>query len=162
MPELDEKNIFGSPLPEVEYTERRAAYVVIINNDGKVAMVKGARRTNGRASAFLPGGGSLPGEAPEDTVTREVREELARNVRLTGKVGEVVQYFYANSDNRHYKMQAVLFVGEFADEASVARSASGEHELYWLTVTEAEEACFHACHAWAVRQVIAAAGQIKC
>jgi 8-oxo-dGTP pyrophosphatase MutT (NUDIX family) len=31
---------------------------------------------------FLPGGGSLPEETAEETVRREIREELARSVRL--------------------------------------------------------------------------------
>ncbi len=62
--------IFGSAKPSVQYRERRAAYVVI-TRDGKVALV-----TSGQKH-FLPGGGSLPGEAPEATVVREVHEELA-------------------------------------------------------------------------------------
>ena len=153
--------IFGSPEPKVQYAERRAAYVVIIGNDGMVAMVKGVKglpAVKGRANAFLPGGGSLPGEAPEDTVAREVAEELARSVRLIRRLGEATQYFYADSDSQHYKMQAVFFAGEFVDVECGAGDISGEHELYWLTVTEAEKACFHPCHAWAVHQVAAASG----
>ena len=103
----------------------------------------------------------MSGEAAEDTVAREVREELARGVRLDRKLGEVTQYFYAASDDRHYKMHAVFFAGEFADEMSGAGCVSAEHELYWLPITEVEEACFHACHAWAVRQVVAESNQLN-
>ena len=39
--------------------------------------------------------GSLPGETPEETLVREVREELARSVRLVTKIGEAAQVFYA-------------------------------------------------------------------
>ena len=60
-----------------------------------------------------------------------------------------------DSDARHYKMHAIFFAGAFADEACGAGCVSAEHELYWLPVMEAEEACFHACHAWAVRQGVA-------
>lgn len=134
--------IFGSPEPNIQYIERRAAYVVIIN-DCKVAMVK-SRQTH-----FLPGGGSLPGEAPEDTVIREVDEELARRVRLISRIGEAIQYFYSDEDDRHCKMRAAFFMGEFTEDSC---GGTCEHELYWLPVTEAERACFHACHAWAVRQ----------
>jgi 8-oxo-dGTP diphosphatase len=134
--------IFGSPEPDVQYTERRAAYVVVITDDGKVAVVKGLQKH------FLPGGGSLPGEAPEETALREVYEELARGVRLTHNLGDAIQYFYSAADDRHYKMLATFFAGEFTGEPS----GGGEHELGWLPITEAERACFHACHAWAVRQ----------
>jgi 8-oxo-dGTP diphosphatase len=134
--------IFGSPEPRVQYTERRAAYVVVTTN-GKVAMVREGQEY------FLPGGGRLPGEAPEDTVAREVYEELARSVRLIHKIGEAIQYFYSTADDRHYQMLATFFAGEFTDEPSSGR---GEHELHWLPLMESEFACFHACHAWAVRQ----------
>ena len=135
-------HVFGSSNPNIEYKERRAAYVVI-KTDGKVAMVRKGQKL------FLPGGGSLRGEAPEDTVAREVYEELARRVRLIHKIGEAIQYFYSTDDDRHYQMPATFFTGEFTDEPS---SGTGEHGLHWLPVTESELACFHASHAWAVRQ----------
>lgn len=135
--------IFGSHAPDVRYVERRAAYVVVFGDNATVATVAS------RQKHFLPGGGSLPGEAPEDTVVREVREELARGVRLTRGIGEVVQYFYSDADERHYKMLATFFVGELTDDAG---GVAGEHELRWLPVDDAARACFHECHAWAVAQ----------
>lgn len=145
---------FGSTEPTVQYTERRAAYAVILSLDGRVAMVRG------RCNYFLPGGGSLPGEAPADTVHREVREELARSLHLTRALGEAIQYFYAPADDRHYKMDASFFAGEFMEEPC---DGEGEHELCWLPVTEIEQACFHACHAWAIRQALTqiAAGRLE-
>jgi 8-oxo-dGTP diphosphatase len=134
--------IFGSPQPSVQYIERRAAYVVIINSQGKIAMVRNGQKH------FLPGGGSAPCEAPEETVVREVHEELARGVRLIRKLGEAIQYFYSSTDDLYYRMAATFFAGEFTEQ----RGGTGEHELYWLPVSEIEHACFHACHAWAVRQ----------
>ncbi len=143
--------IFGMPEPHIHYTERRAAYVVVSNQVGQVATVKP------RQKHFLPGGGAWPGEAPAATVVREVREELARNVRLLRQLGEVVQYFYATTDDRYYKMQATLFVGEFTAAPCVGVP---EHELHWLPIAAADEACFHACHAWAIRQVCREPGSV--
>lgn len=140
---MTEPLVFGSPEPGVQYAERRAAYVVVTACDGRVATV------NSGGKHFLPGGGSLPGEAPEGTIAREVREELARGVRLTRRIGEAVQYFYSDADGLHYELRATFFAGAFTDEA---RGGACEHELHWLPVAEAEAACFHPCHAWAVRQ----------
>ena len=134
--------IFGSAEPNVQYSERRAAYVVI-TRDGKVALVKSGQKH------FLPGGGSLPGETPEATVVREVHEELSRPMRLLHRLGEATQYFYSADDDRHYKMLAVFFAGEFTDKAYIG---AGEHQMDWLPVTEVAQACFHECHAWAVHQ----------
>jgi len=140
---ISEALIFGSPEPNVQSSERRAAYVVI-TRDGKVALIKSGQKH------FLPGGGSLPGETPEATVVREVQEELARAVRLLCRLGEATQYFYSADDDRHYKMLAVFFVGQFTDDVYIG---AGEHQMDWLPVTRIEQACFHECHAWAVRQV---------
>jgi 8-oxo-dGTP pyrophosphatase MutT (NUDIX family) len=136
---MAEMQVFGARAPDVEYKERRAAYVVLID-DGRVALVKG------RQQHFLPGGGSLPGETPEATVAREVSEELASGVRLLCKLGEAVQYFYSATDDCHYQMLATFFAGELTGP----RGATGEHELRWLPIGEAPQACFHECHAWAI------------
>jgi 8-oxo-dGTP pyrophosphatase MutT (NUDIX family) len=97
---------------------------------------------------FLPGGGSLPGETPEETLVREVREELARSVRLVHKIGEATQFFHAAADGCHYKMLGVFFLAEFPDEPS----GQGEHDLFWLPLKGAAGAFFHESHAWAARQ----------
>lgn len=139
---LAERLVFGAADPNVRYCERRAAYVVIIRN-AKVAMVSSGQKH------FLPGGGSMPGEAPEETVVREVHEELGRRVRLIRSLGEATQYFYSNDNDRHYKMLATFFAGEFTDDVC---GGTGQHQLDWLSVTETDRACFHECHTWAVRQ----------
>jgi 8-oxo-dGTP diphosphatase len=133
--------IFGEPVPGAEYVERPAAYAVI-ENEQCVAVVMP------KEACFLPGGGSLPAESPEDTVVREVREELGRHVRLTGRIGEAVQYFYSADDDVYYKLPATFFTAEFIGKAT----ATGETVLLWLPREEAIKACFHACHAWAIRR----------
>jgi ubiquinone/menaquinone biosynthesis C-methylase UbiE/GrpB-like predicted nucleotidyltransferase (UPF0157 family)/8-oxo-dGTP pyrophosphatase MutT (NUDIX family) len=135
--------IFGKQLEEVAYTERPAAYAVVAGENGSVAAVRGEAGMIG-----LPGGGSLPGETPEETLVREVREELARGVRLVSKIGEVTQFFYAADENCHYKMLGVFFLAEFPDEPN----GQGEHELFWLPLAEAAGAFFHECHTWAASQ----------
>jgi ADP-ribose pyrophosphatase YjhB (NUDIX family) len=139
---ISEALIFGTKDPNFHYHERRAAYVVIIR-DGLVALVYSGQKQ------FLPGGGCLLDESPEKTIEREVREELARSVRLLRRLGEATQYFYSPADDRHYKMLAIFFAGEFTDDAC---GKTGEHQLGWLPVPEVERACFHQCHAWAIRQ----------
>ena len=134
--------IFGTVPVGIICRKRRAAYAVIAREYGRIAAV------HGPGGYWLPGGGACPGEAPEDAVVREVREELGRGVRLTGKVGEAVQYFHSSADECWYEMTAVFFLAEFEGEPRGA----GEHELCWLNPCRASELFFHACHAWAVTQ----------
>jgi 8-oxo-dGTP diphosphatase len=132
--------VFGSAPSGVLCRKRPAAYAVIPGADGRIAVVRG---NNG--AWWLPGGGTEPGEAPEETVVREVLEELGRAIRLVGKIGEAVQYFYAPDDGCWYEMTAVFFRAEFEGEPL----GRGEDELCWLDVGRAVEGFFHACHAWA-------------
>jgi 8-oxo-dGTP diphosphatase len=57
---------------------------VLVDPDGRVLLV---RHTYGRHNWELPGGGGLPGEPPDETASRELREEtgiVAIAERLTG------------------------------------------------------------------------------
>jgi 8-oxo-dGTP diphosphatase len=134
---------FGTRLERVAYEDRPAAYAVVRGANDTVAAVQALNGMIG-----LPGGGSLHGEAPEETLVREVREELARSVRLIRRIGEATQFFYAAADDCFYKMLGVFFLAEFPDEPS----GQGEHQLLWLPLVEARQALFHESHAWATRQ----------
>jgi len=133
---------FGVPVAGVTYEQRRAAYAVIRNSVGAVAAV------HVPAGYWLPGGGMLPGETPEETVVREVREELGCPLHLVCKIGEAVQYFFAAAEGRYYAMQAVFFRAELVE----GPRGSAEYKLCWLNVSPPGPWFFHACHDRAVRQ----------
>ena len=136
---------FGCRAAEHAYTQRRAGYAVVIGENRKVAAILGSR-----TQFWLPGGGCEPGESYEDAISREVREELGRPIRLLRHIGQVVQYFYAAGEKQHYEMEAMFFLAEFA-EGSVVPC---EYELHWLPADEWDRGFFHECHAWAARQVL--------
>ncbi|HEY3121932.1 MAG TPA: NUDIX domain-containing protein, partial [Vicinamibacteria bacterium] len=111
----------------------------IRSGDGRVAVVREDRRW------FLPGGGSLPGETPEQTVAREVLEECGRRARGLQRIGDAIQYFYAPNDRCWYEMLAVFFRGELENEVT----GVAECELRWIDARAEADVFFHACHAWA-------------
>jgi ADP-ribose pyrophosphatase YjhB (NUDIX family) len=110
---------FGVREPGTAYTERRAAYGVVFGAAETVAVVRGP---SGRF--WLPGGGSLPGESAEDTLAREVREELGRGVRLIDRLGQATQFFHAADEGRHYRMQAVFFRADFTGRSSTGANTN--------------------------------------
>jgi ADP-ribose pyrophosphatase YjhB (NUDIX family) len=142
---------FGIRKSGTTYTERSAAYAIVLGGSGAVAAVRGP---SGRF--WLPGGGSLPGESAEDTVAREVREELARGVRLRHRIGEATQFFYAANDDRHYRMVAVFFLADFTETLNT----QAEHELAWLSLHQAGAAFLHECHGWALDRAVASQGNL--
>lgn len=135
--------IFGTPPTNGLISERKAAYVVIVNDDA-VAMVRPKER------CFLPGGGIHAGEEPEAALRREVREELGRELRDVRPLADAIQYFYSADDDLHYRMHAYFFRAELGETLE----SSPENALTWLALESAREACFHDCHAWAVRLAV--------
>ncbi|MFN0119246.1 MAG: NUDIX domain-containing protein [Blastocatellia bacterium] len=129
---------FGTMNPEVVYRDRPAAYAVIVNERGQIAAVKIRR------GYLLPGGGTDPGETPEQTVRRELREELAREIHLVRELGEAVQYF--SLPDVHYRMTAVFYQAEFASE----QQGACEHELHWVERGGIAGTFFYASHEWAI------------
>jgi 8-oxo-dGTP pyrophosphatase MutT (NUDIX family) len=139
---FDATPTFGNRLSDVDYTPRRAAYGVIFDGNGAVAVV------SGRAGWFLPGGGSMENETFDETLLREIREELGQEARIISEIGEAMQYFEAVADGLHYEMVARFFLAELVGEPF----AIGEHELCWLDPLQLDEAFYHQCHLWAVRE----------
>jgi 8-oxo-dGTP pyrophosphatase MutT (NUDIX family) len=92
-------------------------------------------------------------ESTENTIVREVREELGRGVRVHADLGEAVQYFYAGDEGRWYEMRASFVRGILDDSPA----GSGEYDLHWVDAREDADLFFHECHAWAASQVQATA-----
>jgi 8-oxo-dGTP pyrophosphatase MutT (NUDIX family) len=113
---------------------------VILDESARIALVSGSK------GLFLPGGGARPGESPEQTVAREIREETGRAPTGLRRLGEVIQHFEASGTP--YRMRATFFVAE------LGRTAVGkaEHELLWMSEEAARGKLYHECHAWAIER----------
>jgi 8-oxo-dGTP diphosphatase len=144
--------VFGSSPAAAACRDRFAAYAIVRNPRGAVAVVTACVR--GRDEVWLPGGGMLNGESPHETIVREVREELGREIRLNDQVGRAIQYFYAGDQNCWYRMQAYFICGEFGD----GPVSPCEYELRWVDPVLQASDFFHECHVWAARNAGAQAG----
>src|SRR5215217_2679712 len=100
-------------------TERETSYggVVVRGDDVMVIVPRGRRRVLG-----LPKGGQNPGESPEQTVAREVREETGITASVRGRLGQV-DYSYRRGGRLIDKtVHFFLFEYEAGDTAEDRKS----------------------------------------
>lgn len=132
--------VFGARREGLLYRPRPAAYAVIRDAEGRIALVR-----NGRG-LFLPGGGREGSETAEENLLRELREECARVPTILRPLGEAMQFFVAGDGG--YEMRAAFFEAALGDPLP----HPPEHAILWLAPREADLAFYHRSHAWAVKE----------
>jgi len=98
--------------------QERSAGGVVVRGDQAIVIVPTRRGASGQAVLALPKGHVDPGETPEQTAVREVREETGVDAELVEKLGEV-RYFYQRDGKRIFKRVAFFlfdYVGGSLDE----------------------------------------------
>lgn len=131
---------FGIRQSNVDNVDRAAVYGICLR-DNTVAVVRGEC---GRF--WLPGGGCVLGESETENLAREVREEIAQSMSVIDRIGQSIQYFFAEDENCHFRMRADFLRIELTGPLSV----SAEYEIEWLPLNQIESAFFHESHRWAV------------
>ena len=112
-------------------TERETSYggVVVRGEDVMVIVPRGRRRVLG-----LPKGGPAPGERPEETAAREVREETGITASVRDRLGQV-DYSYRRGGRRVEKT-----VHFYLCEFERGDTADHDHEVddaRWMPLEEA-------------------------
>lgn len=136
---------FGERIAGNTYTYRPGAYAVVFDADQRVAVVK-----NKFGYYFLLGGGAEPSETMEETLQREVLEESGYEIQIHRKLGEAIECFWSESDQRHFEVHGHFYAASFGQR--VRELVDDHHVLVWLTAEEAANQLCRRSQAWAVRQ----------
>ncbi len=137
-----EPPVFGERLADRAYQRRPGAYAVIRDDAGRVAVIRLSTGT------FLPGGGSDPGETPEQTLAREVREELGHAVRVRRRLGCATQLCGA-IETGLFEKDGTYFEATLGEQ--LGDPTESDHALEWLEPEAAVAALKHEAQRWAVR-----------
>ena len=135
--------MFGVADRRARYTDREAAYAVILDADRRAAVV------HGRSGLFLPGGGIEVDESPEEALLRESLEECGRSLEIIGTIGQAIQY--CHGDRGPFRAQHRFFEARFQGPSSEA----GEYQSSWVHIDEACRWFRYESHVWAVRTLLA-------
>lgn len=76
-----------APVPGKRGVQRFGAYALASDPDGRVLLTRIAAGFPGAGRWHLPGGGTDPGETPEQALARELTEETSQGGRITGLLG---------------------------------------------------------------------------
>ena len=142
--ELDDIRLsFGTPPGKVSAIVRPSAYAVVTNARDEIAIV------HAKEGILLPGGGIDADESAEAAAIREVAEECALHVTITGDLGQAIQFVTSTEKGATFEKRS-RFVS--ARVPSSIRGATSEHTTSWLNVRDALNTVTYESHAWAIRR----------
>jgi 8-oxo-dGTP diphosphatase len=138
---------FGKRIAGNNYTYRPGAYAVVFDADQRVAAVK-----NRHGYYFLLGGGIEPNETIDEALHREVLEESGYDSHIYHKLGEAIECFWAEIEQRYFEVHGHFYAASFKQR--VREPVDDDHVLVWLTAEEAVKQLCRQSQAWAVRQAV--------
>jgi len=145
---------FGERLAGNNYTYRPGAYAVVFDADKRVAVVR-----NRHGYYFLLGGGIEPNETIEETLHREVLEESGYGIHIHRKLGEAIECFWAEIEQRYFEVHGHFYAASFGQQ--LREPVEKYQVLVWLTTEEAEKQLCRQSQAWAVRQAVKRNNEIR-
>jgi 8-oxo-dGTP pyrophosphatase MutT (NUDIX family) len=114
---------------------------VVIRGEDVAVIVPVKRGQDGQRVLGLPKGHPDPGETPEQTARREVREETGLDAEPIEELGEI-RYWYRGKRGRVHK-RVVFYLFEYRS-GDIADHDSEIEEARWMPLAEAARALTYA------------------
>ncbi|MBI2409691.1 NUDIX domain-containing protein [Candidatus Kaiserbacteria bacterium] len=130
-----------APAPE-KYVERRAARAVVLDPEGKVALLHATNKSYHK----LPGGGIEEGEDIETALGRELLEEIGCSVKNVRELGAIEEY------RNEYEMHQIsyCYIADLAGEKGEPNLMEDEladgFQPEWLRLSDAIQALENESH----------------
>jgi 8-oxo-dGTP pyrophosphatase MutT (NUDIX family) len=117
--------------------QERSAGGVVVRDGEAIVIVPTRRGAQGQKVLALPKGHVDPGETPDQTALREVREETGVEARMREKLGDV-RYFYQRDGKRIFK-RVTFYLLDYRS-GSLDDHDDEVEEARWMPLEEAVEA----------------------
>ena len=117
--------------------QERSAGGVVVRGEQAIVIVPTRRGAQGQKVLALPKGHVDPGETPDQTAAREVREETGVEATLVEKLGDV-RYFYQRGGKRIFK-RVTFYLFEYLD-GSLDDHDDEVEEARWIPLSQAVSA----------------------
>ncbi len=126
---LTEKDFGRAEHPDnwSSYKDRVGARGILVDTDGRIALMHVANRGYHK----LPGGGMDEGEEIEDTLRRELKEEMgAESIEILSEVGQITEY----REGMNMRSIHQCFLARLNGEIGLSEQTSEEREHGYKTV----------------------------
>jgi len=117
--------------------QERSAGGVVVRGHEAIVIVPTRRGAQGQKVLALPKGHVDPGETPDETALREVREETGVDAELVEKLGDV-RYFYQRDGKRIFK-RVSFYLFEYRG-GSLDDHDDEVEDARWMPLADAVEA----------------------
>jgi 8-oxo-dGTP diphosphatase len=142
---------FGSLPANTPFRQRPGSYGVALGAAGDCVLVLCVEAPGG---LFLPGGGAEAGEHAEDTLCRELREELGASVTVLEPLGTAGQYVLEQATGRAFNKLERFFLIELSRLNE--RRGEADHRPVWLPAEEALARLREEAQRWGLAQALKA------
>ncbi|WP_159723745.1 NUDIX hydrolase [Enterococcus sp. CSURQ0835] len=136
---------FGQRIENQKYQARYAAYVVLENEHGEIALVQAP---NG--AYFLPGGEIEGTETKEAAIEREMMEELGFTVTLGKYLGQADEYFFSRHRDTYFYNPGYFY--QVTSWQKVSAPTEAGNRSSWVTPQIGIEKLKRGSHQWAVKE----------
>ena len=135
---------FGEKKENVTYYPRYGVYAVIPDPEKKQIVL--VQAPNG--AWFLPGGEIEAGEDHQETLKRELIEELGFTAEIGSYFGQADEYFYSRHRDTYYYNPACLY--EAISFQEIQKPLEDFNHIAWFPIDEAIEKLKRGSHKWGI------------